>query len=175
MVVIFFFSLCSLRYALCFLLFALCAVSSCAPKYAEKPSREGITLGILEKLNNIQSIEAVLSMDYEKNDSTMSGDAFLKYFPLLQWTLEFIILAFLAGEVKEDNGVIKSKPKIDKYKSIVLVDGLRNSFLWWTISDYNIEDREDTYVLRNFNRKLIISKRTCFLWSRPSNLIMGTR
>lgn len=154
-----FFSLCSMRYALCFLLFALCAVSSCAPRYAEKPSREGITLSaILAKMNNIQSIEAVLSMDYEKNDSTMSGDAFLSISPAAM-DLRIYYLGFLAGEVKEDNGVIKSKPKIDKYKSIVLVDGLRNSFLWWTISDYNIEDREDTYVLRNFNRKLTISKK----------------
>lgn len=151
-------ALCSMRFAFCALLFALCAVVSCAPKYAEKPSREGVALSeVLAKMNAVQSVEAALSIDYEKNDATMSGDAFLIISPA-SLDLRIYYLGFLAGEVKENNGVIKSKPKLDKYKSIVLVDGLRNSFMWWTISDYTIEDRGDIYVLRNFNRTLTISK-----------------
>ena len=148
------------KVALCLLLFALCLLFfSCAPKYAEKPSREGISLPeILAKMNTVQSIEAVLSIDYEKNNATMSGDAFLSLSPAAL-DLRIYYLGFLAGEVKEDNGVIKSKPKIDKYKSIVLVDGLKNSFLWWTISDYTVQETEDSYVLRNFNRTLTISKK----------------
>jgi hypothetical protein len=146
--------------ALFSLLFALCAVVSCAPEYAEKPSREGISLSeLLAKMKAVQSIEAVLSIDYEKNDAMISGDAFLNLSPAAL-DLRIYYLGFLAGEVKEDNGVIKSKPKLDKYKSTVLVDGLRNSFLWWTISDYTIQDREDSYVLRNSNRTLTISKKT---------------
>ncbi|HKN19605.1 MAG TPA: hypothetical protein VJW95_07395 [Dissulfurispiraceae bacterium] len=148
------------KVALCLLPFVCCLLFfSCAPKYAEKPSREGLSLSdVLAKMNTIQSIEAVLSIDYEKNDSTMSGDAFLNLSPAAL-DLRIYYLGFLAGEVKEDNGVIKSKPKLDKFKSVFLVDGLRNSFLWWTISDYTIQDREDSYVLRNFNRQLIISKK----------------
>ncbi len=139
---------------------AILVLASCAPKYAEKPSREGTSLSdLLAKMNTVQSIEAVLSIDYEKNDSTMSGDAFLNLSPAAM-DLRIYYLGFLAGEVKEDNGVIKSKPKLDKYKSIVLVDGLRNSFLWWTISDYTIQEIDDSYVLRNFNRTLTISKKT---------------
>jgi len=139
--------------------FALCLlVFSCAPKYAEKPSREGISLSnILAKMNTVQSVEAVLSIEYEKNNALMSGDAFLNLSPAAL-DLRIYYLGFLAGEVKEDNGVIKSKPKLDKYKSTVLVDGLRNGFLWWTISDYTIQENPDNYVLRNFNRTLTISK-----------------
>ncbi len=138
---------------------AILAFASCAPKYAEKPSREAGSLSeVLAKMNTVQSIEAVLSIDYEKNDATMSGDAFLNLSPSAL-DLRIYYLGFLAGEVKEDNGVIKSKPKLDKYKSIVLVDGLRNSFLWWTISDYTIQETEDSYVLRNFNRTLTIGKK----------------
>ena len=145
--------------ALCSLLLALGIFTSCAPKYAEKPSREGIPLPeILAKMNTVQSIEAILSIDYEKNEATMSGDAFLNLSPAAL-DLRIYYLGFLAGEVKENNGVIKSKPKLDKYKSIVLVDGLRNSFLWWTISDYTIKETEDSYVLRNFSRTLTISKK----------------
>ncbi len=141
--------------ALCLLLFV-----SCAPRYAERPSREGTPLSeVLAKLNTVQSIEAVLSIDYEKNEATMSGDAYLNLSPAAL-DLRIYYLGFLAGEVKEDNGVIKSKPKLNKYKSIVLVDGLRNSFLWWTIRDYTIRETDDSYVLKNFNRTLTISKKT---------------
>ena len=141
--------------------FALCLlVISCAPKYAEKPSRENASLyEVLAKMNTVQSIEAVLSIEYEKNNATMSGDAFLDLSPAAL-DLRIYYLGFLAGEVKENNGVIKSKPKLDKYKSVILVDGLRNSFLWWTISDYSVQEREDSYVLKNFDRTLTISKKS---------------
>ena len=146
--------------ALCLVPFALCLlVFSCAPKYTEKPAREITSLSeTLEKMKTVQSIEAALSIDYEKNDATMSGDAFLDLSPDAL-DLRIYYLGFLAGQVKEDNGVIKSKPKLDKFKSVVLVDGLRNSFLWWTISDYTVLEKDDSYVLRNFNRQLIISKK----------------
>jgi hypothetical protein len=149
------------KVALCLLPFALCLlVFSCAPKYAEKPSREVTSLSeVLAKMNTVQSVEAVLSINYEKNESVMSGDAFLNLSPAAL-DLRIYYLGFLAGEVKEDNGVIKSKPKLDKYKSTILVDGLRNSFLWWTITDYTIQEKDDSYILRNFNRTLTISKIT---------------
>ena len=132
---------------------------SCAPKYAAKPHREGVTLSdLLTKLNNVQSVEAVLSIDYEKNDTAMSGDAYLSVSPTML-NLRIYYLGFLAGEVKEDNGAIRSKPKLDKYKSIILVDGLKNSFMWWTIKGYDVEDKEDCYVLKNYYRKLVIDKK----------------
>lgn len=149
----------TLLFALCLLLLALCALASCAPKYAERPSREGLSLaGVLARMNSIQSIEAVLSISYEKNDAAMSGDAFLN---LSDNALDLRIyyLGFLAGEIKENNGIISSKPKIDKYRSIVLVDGLKNSFMWWTIKDYTVQEKQDSYVLRNYNRELIIGKK----------------
>lgn len=143
---------------LCSFIF-LFIVASCAPKYIERPSREGVSLShILEKMNSVQSIEAILVIDYEKNDTTMSGDAFLNLSPDTM-NLRIYYLGFLAGEVNEDNGVIKSKPKLDKNKSIVLVDGLKNSFLWWTIKDYTVQEKQDSYVLRNYYRTLTISKK----------------
>lgn len=139
---------------LCLFLFV-----SCAPKYAEKPSREGMSLaGVLTKMNTVRSIEAVLAIDYEKNDATMSGDAHLDLSPS-SLALRIYYLGFLYGELNEENGVIHSKPKFDKNKTVVLVDGLKNSFLWWTIKDYTVREEKDNYVLTNFNRKLTISKK----------------
>ncbi len=139
----------------------LLAFVSCAPKHVEMPSYERVDLnGALSELNSIKSIEAVLSVDYEKGDSAMSGDASLV---LSENTLDLRLyyLGFLAGEVKEENGVIiKNKPRLDKNKSAILIDGLKNSFFWWNIKDYTIQEKEDSYELKNSHRKILISKKT---------------
>src|SRR5208337_4741971 len=94
--------------------YLLLALVSCAPKYAEKPSREGMSLAaIMTKMNTVRTIEAVLAIDYEKNDATMSGDAHLDLSPS-SLNLRIYYLGFLYGELSEDNGVIHSKPKFDK-------------------------------------------------------------
>jgi hypothetical protein len=124
------------------------------------PSYEGFSIeNILSELKNIQSIEAVLSVEYEKNDSAMSGDASLNLSED-RLNLRLYYLGFLVGEVSEENGIVKSMPKIDKNKSTILVDGLKNSFLWWNIKDYTLQEREALYVLKNSYRKILISKKT---------------
>lgn len=131
---------------------------SCAPKIIEKPSFRGVPLEeALAELKNISSIEAVLNVEYEKNNSVMGGDAFL-HLSGNRLNLRLYYLGFLAGEVNEENGIIKCKPKIDRNKSLILVDGLKNSFFWWNIRDYTVSEKEDVYVLKNYNRKLFISK-----------------
>lgn len=133
---------------------------SCAPRHVELPSYEGVSVeNALSELKNIKSIEAVLSVEYEKNDSTMSGDASLNVSED-KLNLRLYYLGFLAGEVSEDNGIIKSKPKLDKNKSTILIDGIKNSFLWWNIKDYTLHEKEDAYELKNSYRKLLISKKT---------------
>ncbi|MCL4457767.1 MAG: hypothetical protein M1147_10755 [Nitrospirae bacterium] len=140
---------------------ALSFIVSCAPKHVEMPSYERADLNeTISELKKIQSIEAVLSVDYEKGDSAMSGDASL-VLSENNLDLKLYYLGFLAGEVKEENGVIiKNKPKLDRNKSAILVDGLKNSFFWWNIRDYTLHEKEDSYELKNSYRKLFISKKT---------------
>lgn len=144
-----------LAYGFCFLF-----LLSCAPKHIELPSYENISIdqALLEH-RGIKSIEAVLTVDYEKNDSSMSGDAALNLSED-NMTMRIYYRGFLAGEVKENNGVVESKPKLDRNKSTVLVDGLKNSFLWWNIKDYTVDEMENVYVLRNDFRKVVINKKT---------------
>ena len=139
----------------CWLLFLV----SCAPRQAVAPSYEGNLNDLLSKLNDTKTIEAVLAIDYEKNDSTMSGDASLNISDN-SLLLRIYYLGFLAGEVKENNGIIQSKPRLDKNKSIILVDGLKYSFFWWNIKNYLLDEREGLFVLRNSYRKLYIDKKT---------------
>ncbi len=141
--------------------YCLLLTISCAPKHIEMPSYEGISLeNAISELKDIKSIEAVLSVDYEKGDSAMSGDASL-VLSENNLDLKLYYLGFLAGEVKEENGVIiKNKPRLDKNKSTILIDGLKNSFFWWNIKDYTLQEKEDIYVLKNSYRKILVNKKT---------------
>ncbi len=152
-----------LHFSLPIVIAALCLLSaSCAPTHItmEMPSYEGVPLeSALSELNRITSLEAIFTIEYEKNDSSMSGDASL-HLSENSLTLRIYYLGFLAGEVKEEDGVIQSKPKLDKNKSIILIDGLKNSFMWWNIKDYRVREESDQYVVRNEYREIRVSKKT---------------
>jgi hypothetical protein len=160
--------------------YCLLLTVSCAPKHVEMPSvempsYEGISLNdILPALQNIKAIEATISVVYEKQDSSMSGDAILK---VSDDSLDFRIyyLGFLAGEIQEYKGIIKSNPRLDRNKSAILVDGLKNSFFWWNIQDYSIHESEDIYILRNSYRKIIISKDTLLPIQQTIELYNGEK
>lgn len=139
----------------CLLLFA-----SCAPKRVGLPLYEEVPLEkAMAELKSINSIEAVLAIEYEKKDSTMSGDASLRLSEN-NLNLRLYYLGFLAGEVNEENGIVKSKPKLDKNKSTILVDGLKNSFFWWNIKDYLVQEGDGVYILKNSYRKILVDKKT---------------
>jgi hypothetical protein len=137
----------------------LTMLASCAtPKPAELPSHKGLALDdALAQFRQISSISAVAGLEYEKNDTIMSGDASLSASPD-KLSLRIYYLGFLQGEVYEEKGAIRSKPKLDKNKSMLLVEGLKSSLFWWNINDYETFETADSYELRNTNRKVVISK-----------------
>jgi len=135
-------------------------IVSCAPKHVEMPSYADVDLNsVISDLSNVTSIEAVMSMEYEKNNNLMNGDASL-VLSEEHIDLKIYYLGFLAGYLKEQNGVVAASQKLDRNKSAILIEGLKNSFFWWKIDDYTIDDEEDVYKLMNFNRKIVISKKT---------------
>jgi hypothetical protein len=138
----------------------LLSVSCAAPRLAEKPSHRGIALDeALAQYRQISSINTVLGLEYEKNDTVMSGDASLSVSPD-KLSLRIYYLGFLQGEIYEENGAIRSKPKLDKNKSSLLVEGLKSSLFWWNIKDYKEFETADSYELRNESRKVVINKET---------------
>ncbi len=144
----------------CLIIALLLLISSCAAKRVEMPSYEGVEFeDALSGLRAIQTLEAVLSIDYEKNGNSMSGDALLEV-SRDNLNLRLYYLGFLAGEVKERNGIVNSNPQLDRYKSALLVDGLKNSFLWWDIDHYALQENDEQYVLKNSYRKILINKKS---------------
>jgi hypothetical protein len=135
-------------------------MASCAVKRVDVPRHEGVTLEqALADLRSIKSIEAVLAVEYRKEDSVMTGDAFLSLSDKAM-TLRLYYLGFLAGEITEEEGAIRSTPKIDRKKSTLLVDGLRSGIFWWNVKDYTVEEDGEFYTLRNTSTRVSISKDT---------------
>lgn len=135
-------------------------VLSCAPrKEIVIPTHEGVKLEqAMNDLRQVKILDATLSVDYEKSDTIMSGDAALTL-SADELSMRIYYLGFLAGEIKEENGEIRSRPKLDKNRSAMLVTGLRNGFFWWDIKDYSITEDQDQYVLKNSDREILVSKK----------------
>ncbi|MBI4689408.1 MAG: hypothetical protein HY754_03945 [Nitrospirae bacterium] len=151
----------------CLLLF------SCTTKRVEMPDYEGVNVrDVITKLNDIESVEATFSVEIERNDSTITGDAALE---LTDHTLALRIysLGFLVAEVTEADGVIKSNPELSRNRGIILVDGLRNSILWWRIKNYEVEDQDEVYHLKNSWKRILIDKKTMLPVSQTIELEDG--
>jgi hypothetical protein len=151
-----------LRTASCILLGSCCLLLvSCAPQIRPAgPDFSALSLDdALTQYRKILSITTIMGIEYEKNEAVMSGDGSLFVSPD-KLLLRIYYLGFLQGEVLQENGEIKSKPKIDKIKSELLVQGLKSSIFWWNISAYERTETDDTYELRNQSRKIIIDKRS---------------
>jgi hypothetical protein len=152
-----------LKLSFCFLLITACCLllASCAPQMRpDRPNFESLSLDdALAQYKKISSINTVIGIEYEKNDAVMQADGSLFISPD-KLALRIYYLGFLQGEINEKNGEVKSKPKIDRNKSELLVNGLKSSLFWWNISDYVRTDTEHSYELRNPVRKVVIDKQS---------------
>jgi hypothetical protein len=134
---------------------------SCAPKRVEIPTYEGIDVKeVLFTKNTISTIDATFSIVFEKDDSEMRGEGVLNISRNGDLNLRVYSFGFLALEVTSENGVIKSNPRIDRSKTKILTQGLRDCLFWWDIQDYEVEERDSMYLLKNFSREVWFDKKT---------------
>jgi hypothetical protein len=89
----------------------------------------------------------------------MRGDAVLRLTPD-SLDLQVYSLGFLVAEVTSNDTVTRSNPPVDRNRLWMLVDGIRNSFFWWSIKDPSLNGDDDGYRISNSWRKLFINKRT---------------
>jgi hypothetical protein len=136
----------------------LCA--SCAPKVIAVPDREGIDLrNELIRRGGIAAIDATFTIEFEKGGSTITGDAVLRLTPD-DLNLRIYSLGFLAAEITSREGLTKSIPPIERTKLQLLVDGIRSSFFWWSIEDYEIDEDDTALSVTNSWRQIVFNKRT---------------
>lgn len=145
-----------IRYSV-FLLLAV-ALFSCTTKKVELPEIVNPDINVLlSERQTIKRVEVIFYVEFEKDDSTMTGEAVAEINDMAL-NLRIYSMGFLVGEVQEKNGVIISKPEMSKNRSLILVNGLRNGIMWWLIKDYRIAEFEKTYGIRNFSQDISIDK-----------------
>jgi hypothetical protein len=144
-----------------FLLNTILFLFSCAVPRVEMPSYEGVDVrDVLDSRKSISEIEADFSVIFEKEDTEIKGDGVLNISRNGNLGLRIYSFGFLALEITSENGVIKSAPKIDRTKGTILTYGLRDCLFWWDIKDFEIDDKEENYLLKNLTRKIWIDRKT---------------
>ena len=148
------------RAALCIVLCPLILIASCAPKRVEVPVYEGADpAAVLSAKNAIREMEATFAIEFEKDGTLMRGDAVLRLTPDVL-DMQVYRLGFLVGEVTSDETATRSEPPMDKNKLSILVDGIRNSFFWWSIKAPTITSEDGVYRVANSWRRLFLDRRT---------------
>lgn len=142
----------------------MCAVFSCLMSCSAKnimmPSFEGIELkDVLAEKGNIRSLKSTFSIEFDNNGDSLKGEAVLRLTPEAL-DLQVYSHGFLVAEVTSNKDLTKSVPALDSKRLAMLVTGLRNSFFWWPVKDYYIEDRTDNYHVSSPLRMVIINKKT---------------
>ena len=134
---------------------------ACAPKHVEMPSYEGVDVkDALSARKNIAGIDAMFSLVYEKEDSEIKGDGVVYISRSGYVNMRIYSFGFLAFELSSANGAIKSTPSIDKNKSLILTDGLRDCLFWWDIKDFDTQEKEGKFILTNARRQIWIDGKT---------------
>lgn len=125
------------------------------PSFEGKDVRE-----VLSELSMINQIETTFSIVFEKTDAEMTGDGALTISRNGDLDLRVYSLGFLAMELSSRNGRVKSNPLLDRYKKIILTQGLKHSLFWWDTRDHVITEENDGYRLASLERDVWISKQT---------------
>jgi hypothetical protein len=146
-----------------FLISCILFSCSCTAKRVELPVYEGIDVReALSSKNNISSVDTTFSITFEKDDSEIRGDGIVNMSRNGNLTMRIYSFGFLAFEITSENGFIKSAPAVDRNKSIILTYGLRDCIFWWDMEDFEIEEKEDYYIIRNLTRTLWLDRKTMF-------------
>ena len=136
-------------------------LASCAHKQLQMPSYEGRDIReVLALKNAVSGIETRFSVLFVKNDSEMRGDGALDITRDGDMSLRIYSLGFLSMELTSNDGEVKSSPRIDKTKTVLLTQGLRDCLFWWDIQDFIMQEDPDSYRLRNSAREIWINKST---------------
>jgi hypothetical protein len=138
-------------------------LASCARPRVPMPVYEGMSVrDVLGLRKNISAIETRFSVSFEKDDTEMKGDGILNISRNGDMNMRVYSFGFLAFQISSEDGMIKSSPPVDIGKAIVLTYGLRDCLFWWDLKDFDMEEKENSYVLRDIARTLWIDRKTMF-------------
>lgn len=135
--------------------------SSCAKPRIELPSYDGADLkDVLAERSIISTIETDMSITFEKDDTEIKGNGILNIAKNGDMTLRIYSFGFLAFELISEDGLIRSKPLIDRHKGAILTYGLRDCLFWWDVEDNDISEYAEQYLLQDSDRMVWMDKKT---------------
>jgi len=135
--------------------------SACAPKKVEMPVAEQRSINIvLAERQSIERIDAAMSVVFEKTDSEMHGDAVLDIAQDGSLHMKVYTLGILVMDLTSKNGRVKSTPKLDRSKTAILTQGLRDSLFWWDLADFTVQEENDHLILQNATRQVVLDRKT---------------
>ena len=135
--------------------------AACAPKQVAVPSHEERGIAeVLAERQGIQRIDATMSVVFEKKDAQMYGDAVLDITPAGDLHLKVYTLGILGMDLSSRDGVVKSSPRLDRTKTTILTQGLRDCLFWWDLQNYALSEDGDYLVMQNATRTLWLDRTT---------------
>lgn len=165
-----------MRYLFRFILFVclIVLITGCAKKVAQGPFYEGYSLqALLHELKGTCGIEASIEISYERGDSTLSGDLYLKA-NHREMLLRYYYLGLPAGEMLyRDGEIVSSNVRISKARTRLLAEGIKNSIFWWQV-DYDEQyETDEVYILRAIGREINIDKKSLLPLNQTLRLSNG--
>lgn len=161
--------LCRFMILVCLIVFV---ITGCAKRVAQSPIYEGYSLqALLQELKGVCDIEASLEITYERGESSLSGDLYLKA-NHREMLLRYYYLGLPAGEMfYRDGEIVRSSVRFSKTRTQLLAEGIRNSIFWWQV-DYDEQyETDEVYILRAIGREIVIDKKSLLPLSQ--NLRLG--
>jgi hypothetical protein len=138
-------------------------LASCAKPPVQMPVYEGVGVrDVLALKKNISAIETSFSISLERGDVTTKGDGVLNISRNGDMSMRIYRFGFLAFQMSSEDGIIKSSPPVDRGKAMILTYGLRDCLFWWDLKDFDITEKENSYILRDAARTLWMDIRTMF-------------
>lgn len=136
-------------------------IISCAPKTAVLPHVKDRGLAdVIAERQKINDIDTAFDIIFEKPDTEIRGEGVLSISKNGDMAMKVYSLGFLAMEMTSRNNIVKSAPKFDRNKTIILTAGLKDCLYWWDIKEYSVQEDEESFLLKNLTREIIIDKKT---------------
>lgn len=136
-------------------------ISGCAekkPQVLKEFYAENIQ-DFIKKMQNYQSLESSLTIDYESKGSLFSGDASLKIYKN-ETLLRVYYMGFPVGEVYEKEDEFSSNLPMEKDKIMQILTGIKKGFMWWN-GDFEVIENERNYILKEIesDREIVLTKK----------------
>jgi len=133
-------------------------ISGCAekkPQVLKEFYAENIQ-DFIRKMQNYQSLESSLTIEYESKESLFSGDASLKIYKN-ETLLRVYYMGFTVGEIYEKEGEFSSNLPMERDKIMQILTGIKRGFMWWN-GDFEVIENEKNFILRESDREIVLTK-----------------